>query len=336
VELLGTLRSRRCGSDRELIRHDRASARLRGLTADGTELDLELRRRGGRRVARDGRALARQLDLLGSLRCVGFSALDLDLVRGEPDGRRRWLDRVVLQLEPIYGDLLARLTRLLRQRRRLWHLPMPSVQRHALMDAVDDQLALVGSRIHRRRRRALLRLVPGIQRWHGRLGGHREGLELHYLPGTDLAASEPEDHWRGALQEQLLRQRPLEARLGSPSVGPQRDEIAMTLTGSSARRYGSAGEQRTIILAMKLAELDLVAEVCGQTPVLLLDDVLAELDPRRQGLLLEAVGGSHQCLVSATHLTAFDPGWRRDSQLVRVDGGRVLPLASVEALADQV
>jgi DNA replication and repair protein RecF len=94
--------------------------------------------------------------------------------------------------------------------------------------------------------------------------------------------------------------------------------------GQAARRYGSAGQQRTLVLALKLGELDLVGQVVGQPPLLLLDDVLAELDPGRQQMLLEAVGDGHQCLVSATHLEAFSSGWRARSQVVELRSGALV------------
>ena len=120
VELLGSLRSHRCSQDRDLIQWDAPMALLRAEVGDGDRLELELRRRGGRQARRNGKVLDRQLDLIGPLRCIGFSALDLDLVRGEPALRRQWLDRVVLQLEPVYADLISRYNRLLRQRSQLW------------------------------------------------------------------------------------------------------------------------------------------------------------------------------------------------------------------------
>ena len=90
----------------------------------------------------------------------------------------------------------------------------------------------------------------------------------------------------------------------------------MVLGESPARRFGSAGQQRSLVLGLKLAELELVKELCGEPPLLLLDDVLAELDPIRQQLLLEAVGNDHQCLISATHLDGFHGGWRQEAQIL--------------------
>ena len=325
VELLTSLRSHRCSHDRDLIRHGQDGSRLRAGDDGGDSWELRLRRSGGRVALRNGRPLERQLDLIGPLRCVGFSALDLDLVRGEPVQRRQWLDRVVLQLEPPYGALLSRYGRLLRQRSQLLRRGLAPGQRDALLDVFDQQMGLVGTRLHRRRHRALQRLEPLAALWQERLGGGGERLALRYRSGTVLEP-EPEEArqeelWRQALEEQLRQQRPEEQRLGSCQVGPQRDEIEFQLAEQPARRYGSAGQQRTLVLALKLAELELVEKVVGHPPLLLLDDVLAELDPERQQLLLEAVGEGHQCLVSATHLEAFRGGWTRAAQVVRMQAG---------------
>ena len=318
VELLGSLRSHRCSQDRDLIQWDAPRALLRAGLDDGDQLELELRRQGGRQARRNGKSLDRQLDLIGPLRCIGFSALDLELVRGEPALRRQWLDRVVLQLEPVYADLLGRYNRLLRQRSQLWrrHGQNSPSQRDALLDAFDVQMALVSTRIHRRRQRALRRLEPIARRWQSHLSAGNEELELQYKPGSRLDAEEAEEPWRLAIEEQLRRQRPEEERLGSCRVGPHRDEVSLQLGGTPARRFGSSGQQRSLVLGLKLAELELVTQLFGEAPLLLLDDVLAELDPTRQQLLLEAVGQEHQCLVSATHLNGFEGGWRKHSQIL--------------------
>jgi len=325
VELLTSLRSHRCASDRDLIRHGEPLSRLTATSSEGDQLQLLLRRSGGRQALRNGKVLERQLDLVGPLRCVGFSALDLELVRGEPAQRRQWLDRVVQQLEPVYGALLSRYGRLLRQRSQLLRRGLARDNRAGLLDVFDQQMALIGTRLHRRRHRALRRLEPLAAGWQARLGGGQEPLRLDYRSGTllDLDGDDAELPWRLALEEQLRQQRSEEERLGQCLVGPQRDEIALMLADQPARRYGSAGQQRTLVLALKLAELELVGQVVGSPPLLLLDDVLAELDPQRQQLLLEAVGEGHQCLVSATHLDAFSGGWRATSQVVEMAGGEL-------------
>ena len=198
-------------------------------------------------------------------------------------------------------------------------------------------MANLGARLHRRRQRALLRLSPLARNWQKRLSGQQEILSLLYRPGTELLPSLDADPgnrelvvWQEALQQQLACQRETELRLGVCRVGPQRDEVVLQLNGQAARRYGSAGQQRCMVLALKMAEVDLVAQVNGEAPVLLLDDVLAELDPERQLLLLKAIGHQQQCLLSTTHLDRFIGAWRRNAQCISVrqdgDGSLLGPL----------
>ena len=321
VELLGSLRSHRSSSDQALILWGKDQAKVSAMTSGGETIGLDFRKEGGRKAYRNGKLLTRQLDLLGPLRCVGFSALDLTLVRGEPSLRRNWLDRVVQQLEPIYSDLITRFTRLLRQRNQLWRhwKNTPFENKNALLDAFDEQMALVSTRIHRRRIRALQRLQPLATSWHRRLSNGKEGLELNYQPGSVLEGQEEELSWRLSIQDQLSHQRDEESRQGICKVGPHRDEISFLLNGFPARKFGSAGQQRTLVLALKLAELEFVESIYQQPPLLLLDDVFAELDPMRQLLLLEAVGDDHQCLISATHLDAFEGDWRKESQILELE-----------------
>ncbi len=320
VELLSSLRSHRSSNDQDLIFLEKDRATVHAITHYDEKIALELNKVGGRKVYRNGKLLARHQDLLGSLRCVGFSSFDLNLVRGEPSLRRFWLDRVVQQLEPIYGELTSRFSRLLRQRNQLWrHWKDTSETNHqVLLDAFDAQMALVSTRIHRRRSRALNHLQPLATEWHNRLSNGQEDLQIKYLPGSTLEGEEEELRWRLAIEAQLAFQRKDEERQGICKVGPHRDEIAFFLNGVPARKFGSAGQQRTLVLALKLAELELVGEIYNQQPLLLLDDVFAELDSTRQFLLLEAVGAEHQCLISSTHLDVFEGDWKKDAQILEL------------------
>jgi DNA replication and repair protein RecF len=196
VELLGSLRSHRCSSDRDLIRQGERVALISAVCEGGDQLELELRRQGGRQARRNGKLLERQHELIGPLRCVGFSALDLELVRGEPALRRQWLDRVVLQLEPVYTELLSRYGRLLRQRSQLLRRGLGAGMQPELLEAFDQQMALIGTRLHRRRLRALRRLEPLAAAWPERLSGGREQLQL-----LDVEELRLGDVWRRTAQQ---------------------------------------------------------------------------------------------------------------------------------------
>ena len=321
VELLSSLRSHRSNRNQDLIFWNQDQAHINAIIEDDQKLSLEFNRKGGRKAYKNEKLLTRQIDLIGPMRSVVFSALDLELIRGEPAQRRYWLDRIVQQLEPVYSDLIGRFSRLLRQRSQIWrNFSIKSRQdRTILLDSFDMQMALVSTRIHRRRRRILNRLLPIASKWQQYLSNGKEKLNVLYLPGSKLECEESEKYWRESIESQLLEMRPEEEKTGNCRIGPHRDDVQFLLNGVDARRFGSAGQQRTIVLALKLAELELIKLLYGKSPILLLDDVLAELDPKRQLLLLDAVGQKHQCLISATHLESFEGEWIRNSQLMQLD-----------------
>ena len=318
---MSSLRSHRSNRNQDLIYWDQDQAFLSAKIDDDQKISLELNRKGGRKAYKNEKLLTRQIDLIGPMRSVGFSALDLELIRGEPALRRNWLDRIVQQLEPIYSDLVGRFSRLLRQRSQLWrNFSVQSKEdQNILLDSYDRQMALVSTRIHRRRRRILDRLLPIASNWQEYLSNSEEKLNITYLPGSKLEGEESERLWSESIERQLLEMRSDEQVTGNCRVGPHRDDVHFLINGVNARRFGSAGQQRTIVLALKLAELELIKTVFGRSPILLLDDVLAELDPKRQLLLLDAVGQKHQCLISATHLESFEGEWVRNSQLMQLD-----------------
>jgi DNA replication and repair protein RecF len=327
VELCATLRSHRTLRDRDLVLTGANQARLSAgiqRSSGSIELDLRLQPAGGRRIQLNGETLRRQLDALGLLNAVQFSSLDLDLVRGAPGQRREWLDSLVTQLEPYYAHLLQQYQRVLRQRNALLRRAPAHAASATELAIWDAQLVALGIRILRRRARALERLAPLAIDWHRQISGSREQLSLHYQPNI---ASEQPEHWddpevlQQAFFDKLAQRRLAEQMQGTSLVGPHRDDLEMCINGALARQYGSQGQQRTLVLALKLAELQLIDTVVGEPPLLLLDDVLAELDLRRQQQLLEVIQDRFQTLITTTHLAAFAAPWQDQSQIVTVQAG---------------
>lgn len=336
VELLSTLKSHRSVRDRELILDNTTIAQIRAnleRAYSPVELSLILRTQGRRTVTLNQESLRRQLDFLGILNAVQFSSLDLELVRGSPEHRRNWLDSILTQLEPIYAYILHQYNQVLRQRNALlkaWRRQAGegkinefSSPDHQLELALwDAQLATTGSRVTRRRARVLERLAPLAQAWHANISGKTEVLEVTYAPNVSLEQDHPESVQQAFLDKIQQRRIP-EHRQGTTLVGPHRDEVEFTINQTPARSYGSQGQQRTLVLALKLAELKLIEEVVGEPPLLLLDDVLAELDLNRQNQLLEAIQDRFQTLITTTHLGAFDAQWLNSSQILAVEAGEI-------------
>ena len=186
----------------------------------------------------------------------------------------------------------------------------------------DEQLAATGSRVTRRRARVLERIAPLAQVWHASISGKTEVLEIRYAPNVSWSEDNPA-LVQQAFLEKIEQRRMAEQQLGTTVVGPHRDEVEFAINQTPARSYGSQGQQRTLVLAIKLAELKLIEEVVGEPPLLLLADVLAELDPNRQNQLLDAIADRFQTLITTTHLSSFDAQWLKESQILSVEAGQI-------------
>ena len=340
VELLSTLKSHRVSRDRDLIFDTQPTAQITAtLKRDLGTLDLgiTLRSQGGRTVCLNGESLRRQLDFLSVLNVVHFSSLDLELVRGSPEYRRNWLDRLLVQLEPIYAYILQQYNQVLRQRnallKQIKQNPETSEIHHKQeeLELWNVQLAVAGTRVIRRRDRVLERLVPLAKIWHESISGNTELLDITYQPNVNLdlpnysLSITPPEKIQQAFFDKIRTRAIAEKQQGISLVGPHRDDVIFSINQTPARSYGSSGQQRTLVLALKLAELQLIEEVVKEPPLLLLDDVLAELDLNRQNQLLDAIQDRFQTLITTTHLGAFDAQWLKHTQILNVKAGEISP-----------
>ena len=333
VELLATLKSHRTSRDRDLVQQDQPVAQISASVRRElglADLSLVLRQAGRRTAILNGEKLRRQLDFLGTLNAVQFSSLDLDLVRGGPGERRDWLDTLLIQLEPIYAHILSQYNQVLKQRNALIKQSYgdDSGESGSAIDATefalwDAQLAALGTRVIRRRARAIARLAPIAHQWHQAISGQREDLQIHYQPNVPLIEDDPAVI-QGSFLEKIQQRAIAEQHQRTTLVGPHRDDIEFAINDTPSRQYGSQGQQRTLVLALKLAELHLIDEVIGEPPLLLLDDVLAELDLSRQNQLLEAIQDRFQTIITTTHLGAFGSQWMTSSQILTVEAGRIV------------
>lgn len=341
VELLATLKSHRTSRDRDLVKEGASTGHIKAQLQKDlgiSELNLVLRNGGRRAAILNGETLKRQQDFLGQLNAVQFSSLDIDLVRGGPGGRRIWIDTLLTQLEPVYAYILQQYNHVLKQRNAFIKqqtdddsensAPKPMDADSTAPDQIaiwDAQLATAGTRVIRRRSRVLNRLIPLAQGWHQAISGDAEQLLIRYQPNVIL----PEDPTTAddpliiqqAFLDKIQSRAAAEYHQRTSLVGPHRDDIDFSINQTPARQYGSQGQQRTLVLALKLAELELIEAVIGEPPLLLLDDVLAELDLKRQNQLLETIQDRFQTIITTTHLGAFDSQWLKESQILTVHNG---------------
>ena len=240
-------------------------------------------------------------------RVVSLSNTDIELVRGGSDARRRFLDFLGVQIEPAYRPTLRAYERALRSRNALLKSATPRPREIA---AYDPPLIEHGLKLGALRASLVQRLRPFALAAHTEIGAGNEALDLQFAPGNsaDFAA-------------QLAESRPQEARLRQTVVGPHRDDITLLVDGMAAAQYASEGQQRTIALALKIAQARVFAVEAGTLPLLLIDDIFGELDPARRNQLLRALPADAQKLVTATSMA-----WREepiDGPVYELDGGSI-------------
>jgi DNA replication and repair protein RecF len=252
----------------------------------------------------------RGLDLPGHFRVTLFWPDDLGLVKAGPETRRRFLNQMLVQIEPGYARALAGLRRVLEQRNSLLKRIAGGEEDAGVLAAWDQELVAYGSEIAQARAKAVLELSPEAERSHSEIAGG-ERLEIAY--------SGPPDDFAVAVQKSLAE----DLRRGSTTIGPHHDDLVIWLDGREARSYASQGQQRTAVVSLKLAEAALVARRTGERPLLLLDDVLSELDLERREALLRKVAASGQVIITSVEAGPFPRDLITSSRVWSVSGGHI-------------
>jgi DNA replication and repair protein RecF len=301
------------------------------------------------KTIRVDRARKRRADLAGLLNVVLFMPQDVDIISGSPSGRRRYMDDTLCQVDAAYCNALERYTEALRQRNATLRHLRDEGGDSSQLEPFEETLASEGVAIADRRRELIASLSQRADRIHQQLTGGAEWLRIEYHPSFDPAAppelryqmgmglhyeGPPEgiegDDLVGAFRQALVTLRQNEIARGTTLIGPHRDEIHF-IAGSPTQGthevdlgiYGSRGQQRTAVLALKLAELEWMKAQTKESPVLLLDEVLAELDATRRGYLLSQVTSVEQALLTATDLDMFSDEFRKQAALWEVKQGIV-------------
>jgi len=260
---------------------------------------LTAKPRGSRKLyAVNGRSV-RYATFLGSLRVVSFVPADLHLVDGPPSMRRSFLNGALAQEQKSYYRDLARYQKALAQKAAL--LRAPAAPDPELLKIYNETLVTAGTALMIVRNHFIRALAAAAAKVHARWSGRNERLELSYQPNVPFEA-ETEDSIASSFEQRLRAGAEQERLRGIALFGPHRDDLGLDLDGRSLSAFGSQGQQRTAVLAVKVAEYAVMRERSGEAPLLLLDDVLSELDARRARAFLDGVGGFEQAFITATQL----------------------------------
>ena len=316
IAWLATMQSFRGSPAGAVIRDSASSARVRGEVHHDrrdTTIDAELTLRGTGRVSVNGKRLPRARDLLGYVRVTVFSPDDLQLIKGGPSERRAFIDQLLVAIDGRNDVRVSEFERLLRHRNALLRQSggrLDETARHSLT-VWNDKLAPAADALGSLRRDAVAQLTPLVIEAYRDLSGTPTAIALDYdAPWTAtgmaaaLSASEHDD-----------------IRRGVTTVGPHRDEIAVTLEGLPSRTQASQGEQRSLALALRLAQHRLVGRETAMLPLLLLDDVFSELDPTRANALIAHLPAGQAFMTSAVEI----PAEAKIEQVFDVGAGRLDP-----------
>ena len=357
IHLLATARSPRATAERELINWLALESPLPyarlvgeiGTGRDAQQLELVLELTRNRTTETNGSVVRKQvringtakraLDLIGRLRVVLFLPEDVSLVTGSPAERRRYLDIALCQIDPTYCRALAEYNKALAQRNALLKRLRDEGGDAGQLAFWDGQLAGHGGVLLRRRALAVCALDSLAARRHHDLTQGVEQLRLAYLPspsplhllaarldGTETAAAYAEiPHERIAerMAAQLRISHGRDVASGTSLLGPHRDDITFGVEGRDLRAFGSRGQQRTAALALKLAEVQMMRDTTGDSPLLLLDDVMSELDAIRRHTLLDTLADVSQALVTTTDWANFTPELLAQAQRLQVTSGQI-------------
>jgi DNA replication and repair protein RecF len=281
VFLLGAMKSFRHARNPDLIRWGEPFALLKGtVQREGSEHEVSLLiETAGKKARIDRKALVRLADFFGRLNVVVFSPDELGMVRGMPEARRRYLDRAVFGRDPGYLLLHQEYSKVLRNRNAL--LKRGDT---AGLDVWNERLVETAARVVEKRVEYLTGISKLLPPFYAGIAGREDGVSLSYRP--HLLAGIAEAEYRERLLALLERLAGEERRKGTTLAGPHRDDLELTLSGKPVRQHASQGEQRSFVLALKMAEIELLHREHGDPPVLLLDDMASELDRERNGNLM--------------------------------------------------
>lgn len=325
IYFLSALKSPRISNNIELINFEADKAEINcNLFKNETDVELDFSYSNEKkRELAINKVKTTPKNFKSVLKTVLFSSADLMLLRGNPSDRRDWLDRAISQIYPAYDERLSKYDKIRIQKNNLLkeYLKTGSLN-NTLLDVYNEQLVITGSNIIYLRKK-FLREIEKIASEKHRIISENEELKIEYECNFLDNQSEIDDI-ASAFQVALEERKMEELRRGQACLGPHRDDIIFYINKNEAVKFASQGQQRTIVLSLKLSELDMIASKTGDEPVLLLDDVLAELDDLRQNYLLKSINSNTQTIITSVDTILFEDEFLKDVKIYKIENGCVL------------
>lgn len=329
IYVLALARSHRTSNDKDLIFFQDTYAKLQGdLQKKLGKVPLEMTLNSkGKRVKVNHLEKKSLSQYVGQMNLVLFAPEDLAIIKGSPAGRRRFLDMELSQVDPQYLYYLNQYRKVLKQRNRYLKLQAHASNDPVYLEVLTEQLAHWGSKVIKKRGEFLSLLQSLAAPIQEEISDQQEQLTLEYMGLSTL--DQNWDAWSESdiltkLQTEYQNVAPQESKRCMTLAGPHRDDIGFLVNGKSLQFYGSQGQQRTAVLALKLAEIEVMKEKTGEYPVLLLDDVLSELDSSRQTHLLKTIAGKVQTFLTTPSLSEVELKIIDQPRIFTVEDGKLL------------
>ena len=315
IFLSGTSKSHKGSKDSEIINFSKDESHIKTVISKKEidyRIDIHIRKNKSKGIAVNGVPIKKSSELYGIVNIVFFSPEDLNIIKAGPFARRRFMDMEMCQLDKIYVNSLINYNKAIDQRNRLLKDIYFSPYLEDTMDIWDENILKYGSEIIRKRESFINELNEIIGKIHFTLSGGRENIVIKYEPCVK------EEEFESVLKSTRDRDK----KQKSTGSGPHRDDIIFLIDNVDIRKYGSQGQQRTAALSLKLAEIEIVKKQIGDTPILLLDDVLSELDSSRQNYLLNSIHNI-QTIMTCTGLDEFINNRFNVNRIFKVTNGKV-------------
>lgn len=320
IYLLSTLKSQRTNNASDFLKFDEKNLSVNALVRKNTDIELDYSITENKKELKTNKLKTNPKEFKTVLKTVLFSSQDLMLLRGSPEDRRSWLDLAILQIYPTYTDRLSKYNKIRIQKNNF----LKNYDGNkTLLEVYNEQLAILGSNIIFLRKKFLKEIEQITKQKHSKISDC-ENLTIKYncnfLEEDDYNAEVILEKFKQKQKERI----DLELIKRQTVTGPHKDDINFFINGNDATKFASQGQQRTVVLALKLAELDIISDKIGDNPVLLLDDVLAELDEVRQNYLLKTIEKGIQTVITSVDTLLFDDKFLKDVQIFKIDNGHLI------------
>ncbi|MFA8439642.1 DNA replication/repair protein RecF [Pueribacillus sp. YX66] len=330
IHTLAMTKGHRTQKDKELIRWDEKYARIEGTVEKNSGIiTLEITiSEFGKKAKLNSLEQRKLSNYIGALNIVMFAPEDLNIVKGNPSIRRRFLDMEIGQIQPVYIHDLSQYQKILQQRNALLKdlQRMRNQEQLIMLDILTESLTDLAAKVVKRRLSFLTKLQNWAETIHHNISHGEEELQLNYLPSVDVSEQATLSKIVEAYENKFAKIKDREIDRGMTLAGPHRDDVLFFVNGKDVQTFGSQGQQRTTALAVKLAEIELIKEEVGEYPILLLDDVLSELDEHRQSHLLNTIQGKVQTFVTTTSVDGIHHETLQKATRYHVSKGEIMKL----------